>query len=184
MAAWRSSSESFTFFTLSRNSARLIAYLATSAVRFLSRLIMLVLAMQKSSTAQRETERHEQRPRFRVGLGAGGDGDVHSADRIDLVEIDLGENDLLLDAERIIAASVERARRQTAEVADARNRDTDQAIQEFIHAFSAQRHLATDRPVLAHLEIGNRFARAGDLGLLATDLRHVVDGVVDHLFIG
>src|SRR3989344_3020487 len=106
------------FFALSRNSPRLTAYLATSAVRFLSRLIMLVLAMQKSSGAQRETERHEQRPRFRVGLGTGSDGDVHSAERVDLVEIDLGENDLLLDAERIIAASVEGARWQTAEIAE------------------------------------------------------------------
>src|SRR3970040_2670067 len=99
MAACRSSSDSFTFLTFSRSSARLTAYLATSAVRFLSRLIMLVLAMQKPSAAQRKTERHQQLPRFRVGLGAGGDGNVHSADRIDLVEIDLGKNDLFLDAE-------------------------------------------------------------------------------------
>ena len=49
----------------------------------------------------------EQGLGLRVGLRGGGDGDVHAADRVDLVEVDLWENDLLGNTEVEIAAAVE-----------------------------------------------------------------------------
>ena len=50
----------------------------------------------------------EQRAALVVGLGGGHDRDVHALDLVDLVEVDLGEDDLLLEAERVVAAAVER----------------------------------------------------------------------------
>src|SRR5256886_13561083 len=62
------------------------------------------------------------------------DGDVHAPDLIDLVVLDFGENDLLLHAQRVVALAVEGARRHAAEVADARHRDVDEAVEELVHA--------------------------------------------------
>ncbi len=42
-----------------------------------------------------------------VGLSGGADDDVHAADLVDLIVLDLGEDQLLLDAEGIVAAAVE-----------------------------------------------------------------------------
>ena len=60
-------------------------------------------------------------------VGGGGDRDVEAADRGDLVVVDLREDDLLADPEREVAATVDRARVEPAEVADARERDRDRA---------------------------------------------------------
>src|SRR4029453_12489716 len=95
--------------------------------------------------AEREVEGLEQRPTFPVVACRGGDRDVHAADRVDLVVRDLGENDLFLDAEAVAAATIEGARRNAAEVADARHRDADQPVEELVHARAAQRDLAADR---------------------------------------
>src|ERR1700754_4558247 len=62
------------------------------------------------SLPEREIESGQQGPRLVVGLGRGADRDVHATRFRDLVEIDLGENDMLLDAERVVAAAVEALR--------------------------------------------------------------------------
>ena len=67
-------------------------------------------------------------------LRRGADHDVHAPDSIDLVVVDLGEHDVLLDAERVVAAAVEALRVQAAEVAHARQRDVDQPVEELVHA--------------------------------------------------
>src|ERR671914_483483 len=54
------------------------------------------------------------------------------ADLIDAVVVDLREDDLLADAERVVAAAVERARAQPAEVAQARQGDRDQPVEELV----------------------------------------------------
>src|SRR6476620_9539602 len=113
-------------------------------MRFASRLIMLRLAMAGPLLAEREAERIEQCPALNVVLRRRGDGDVHAADRVDFLEVDFREDDLLGDAEVEIAAAVEAARRDAAEVADARQRDRDQALEELVHARAAQRDLHAD----------------------------------------
>ena len=65
----------------------------------------------------------QQRERLVVAVRARDERDVHAVDRLDLVVVDLREDHLLLDAERIVATAVERPRAQSAEVADARDRD-------------------------------------------------------------
>src|SRR5215213_4708881 len=58
----------------------------------------------------------EQREGLGVGLRGGRDRHVQSAHLVDVVVVDLGEDDLLADAHRVVAAPVERARAQPAEV--------------------------------------------------------------------
>src|SRR6188508_293886 len=49
----------------------------------------------------------DERAPVLVRLGRGGDGDVEPADGRDAVVVDLGKDDLLPDADRIVAAPVE-----------------------------------------------------------------------------
>src|SRR6266568_1327324 len=130
-----------------------------------------------------KAEGREQRARFVVGLRRGGDADVEPPQGVDLVVLDLREDDLFLDAEVVVAAGVERAVRDAAEVADARNRDGDQAVEEFIHARAAQGHHAADRKILPDLENRDRLLRFRDHGPLAGDLAEVCDGVVQDLLV-
>src|SRR5262249_16463863 len=79
------------------------------------------------------------------------------------------EDQVLLDADRIVAPAVEAFRVQPAEVAHARQRDVHKPIDEFVHARLAQRYLAADRLAVAHLEGCDRLARLCDHCLLARD---------------
>ena len=85
---------------------------------------------------------------------------------------------------RVIAAAVEALRIEPAEVAHARQRDVDQAVEELVHPRLAQRDLAADRLAVAQLEGGDRLARLGDDGLLAGDQRQIGGGLLDLLAVG
>src|SRR5258705_933620 len=65
--------------------------------------------------AERPAELAQQRQGQVVTPGGGDDGDVHPVDLLDLVEVDLGEDHLLLDTERVVAPSVEALVREPAE---------------------------------------------------------------------
>src|SRR5580765_1779546 len=91
--------------------------------------------------AERQAESLKQRAGLVVGLGGGRDRHVETADLLNVVVVDLREDDLLADAERVVAAPVERARVETAKVADARQRDRDEAVEELVHARAAKRDL-------------------------------------------
>src|ERR1700679_3657297 len=101
---------------------------------------------------ERKFEGFEQSTAVLVVRGGRRDGDIHPANLVDLVVLNLGENDLLLDAQAVVAAPVEGARPDAAEVADARDRDVDQPVEELVHAGAAQGHLAPDRLAIAPLE--------------------------------
>src|SRR5438477_3970457 len=100
---------------ISSSAARLALNFSTVLRRFWSRSLSASLAIGLSSVLEREAERREQRTRLVVGFSGGVDGDVHSAQRVDLVVLDLGEDDLLLDAQAVIAAAVEGAVGDAAE---------------------------------------------------------------------
>src|SRR5262245_49672609 len=170
----RSSIGFFWSITTAFSALRLAAYWAVSLRRRLFFSTELVFAIQNILVSlpllpEREVEATQQGARLIIRLGGRTNDDVHAPDLIDLVVVDLREHDVLLDAERKIAAPVEALRAQAAEVAHARQRDVDQPVEEFVHAFLAQRDLGADRHVLAHLEAGDRLAGAGDHGLLAGD---------------
>src|SRR5882724_2470204 len=59
------------------------------------------------SLPEREIECGQQGTRLVVGTRRGANRDVHAPCFPGLVEVDFGENDVLLDAERIVAAAVE-----------------------------------------------------------------------------
>src|SRR3954470_10772708 len=72
------------------------------------------------SLPEREIECGQQCSRFVVGARRGAYRDIHAPRFPGLVEVDFGENDVLLDAERVIAAAIEALRVKAAEVAHAR----------------------------------------------------------------
>src|SRR6185437_7663828 len=76
-------------------------------------------------------ERHahllQQRTSFGIRARRSGNADVHSLGLLHLRVVDFGEDQLILDAQREIAAAVERARRNAAEVAHAGQGNIHQA---------------------------------------------------------
>src|SRR5258706_4411715 len=108
-ASWRSSSERLESLMIASSAARLAAYLATVLRRFLSRLIRASLAMADPSGLERKAKGGEQRARLIVVFSGRGDADVEPAQGVDLVVFDFRKSDLLLDAEAVVAAAVERA---------------------------------------------------------------------------
>src|SRR6056300_681277 len=111
----------------------------------------------------------QQRLGFRVSLRGGGNHDVHTPNLVDFVEVDFGENDVLFDAQSIVATPIKRFTRNAAEVADPGHRYGDQTIEEFIHAVTAQGNLGTHRHAFAHPETSNRVAGKGCQRFLASD---------------
>src|SRR5437899_7444830 len=101
--------------------------------------------LRLSFASEREAEGVEQGSPLGIGTGGGDDGDVHAPGVVDLVVVDLGEDELLDHTERVVAPAVEAGRVETAEVTDAGNRQTDQAVEELPHAVAPQRDLAADR---------------------------------------
>src|SRR5204862_714108 len=82
------------------------------AKRCLGHAVLLLPSVRR----ERHAEAAQQRERLVVVLGGGRDRDVEAADLLDVVVVDLREDDLLADAERVVAPTVERARAQPAEV--------------------------------------------------------------------
>src|SRR6478609_10825550 len=72
------------------------------------------------SLPEREIECGQQCSSFIVGARRGAYRDVHTPCFPHLVEVDFGENDVLLDAERVIAAAIEALRVEAAEVSHPR----------------------------------------------------------------
>src|SRR4051795_2160955 len=134
--------------------------------------------------AERQAESLQQRTSVFVGLGGSRDRHVETADLLNVVVVDFREDDLLAHAERVVAAAVERARVETAEVADTRKRNRDQPVEEVVHACTAQRDLRADRHALADLELRDRLRRLADLRALAGDDRQLVHRGVELLGVG
>src|SRR5919199_165437 len=153
---------------LAEDRARATAAVATRVVAHLELLRTLLLDPERrlchflllpSVRGEREAEPAQKRERLLVRLRGGRDRDVEAANLLDVVVVDLGEDDLLGDPERVVAAAVERPRVEPAEVADPRQRDRDEPVEELVHAGAAQRDLRADRHALADLELRDRLAR-------------------------
>src|SRR5665811_872781 len=90
-------------------------------------------------------EEFEQTLRFLVGLRRRHDADLQPAETVNLVVLDLREGELLAKSQRVVAAPVERLRRDPVEVADAGQCETRQPLEEVPHAVAAQGNANTDR---------------------------------------
>src|SRR5665647_345401 len=128
-----------------------------------------------------ETERLEQRAAFFVVPGGRHNSDVHTADTVDPVLVDLVEHDLLGETEGVVAAAVELLVREAAEVTDPGKREAQQAVEELPHAVATKRDVRTDGLSFTQFELRDRLACLGDLRLLAGDLGEVCDGAVHDL---
>src|SRR5438132_123382 len=84
---------------------------------------------------------------------------VVRAEPVDLVVLDLREHQLLLEAERVVAAPVEAALRDALEVADPWERNRDELLEEVPHLRSAQRDLEPDRHADPEPEVRDGLAR-------------------------
>src|SRR6202171_3133235 len=160
-AAKRSSIGNFLFFTIARRRWRLPAYFFASRRRISFFSIMLFLAISCSfcsaseafaSLPEGKVEGDEKRARLVVGLRRRTNRDVHAPDFGRLVEVDLGENDVFLEAEGVVAPAIETLRIEPAEIAHARQRDVHKPVDEFVHARAPQRDLGADPDLLAELE--------------------------------
>src|SRR3981081_226222 len=119
------------------NSARLAAYFFTRSARFFSRLISASFAMA-TSVSERKFKCGEKRFCFIVGLRCRRNADIHATQRVNLVVLYFGKNDLLFHTDSVVAATVERAPGHAAEVAHTRQRNRDQTIEKFVHVRAAQ----------------------------------------------
>src|SRR5665213_850943 len=135
----------------------------------------------RSVLLEGEAEQAKQRAPLVVGVRRRDHRDVHATEAIDPVLVDLVEHDLLSETERVVAVAVELARRQAAEVANTRQGECEQPVEELPHPVVSQGDVATDRHVLAQLELGDRLLRPGDLRLLTGDRGQVADRSVDQL---
>src|SRR6185312_9122788 len=132
-------------------------------------------------TAERHAELAEKCKSLIVLVRRRDERDVHPVDLIYHVVVDFGEDHLLLDAHRVVAASVERARVEAAEITDAWNRDRHQTIEELPHARTTQRHRRADLLALALTEVRDRLLRLAPHGPLTGYERELVDHDVEHL---
>src|SRR5690606_23936631 len=129
--------------------------------------------------AERLSAGLQQRAAALVVLGAGHEGDVHAQYLADFFKVDLKENDLFLDSEGVVAPAIEAATRNTAEVTNTRERDRDQAFEEFPHAVTMQGDLHADGHFLPHLEVRDRVFGARDHCLLTRNGRKVCSGLLN-----
>ena len=132
---------------------------------------------------ERKAELAEQGISLLVGRSRRNEGDLHAEDLGDLVDVDLREDDLLADAQGVVALAVELLV-DALEVADTRQGDGDQTLEELVHLRVAQRHAHADGHALTQLEVRDILARTGLDGLLTGDERQLGFGHVDEFLVG
>src|SRR5438105_5218891 len=89
-------------------------------------------------SAQRKAETLEQFAAFFVVVRGGGQGDVHALDLVHTRVINFRKDQLIFQAQRVVAASIESVGRQAAKVANARQNHVAEAIDEFVHFVAPQ----------------------------------------------
>src|SRR3989338_8953880 len=145
---------------------------------------MLVLAMiQLQSVAEREFESTQQGATFIIRTGSGGQGNVQTAQSIDLVVVDFREDDLLFHAHAVVATTIEGLGIQAAEVANPRQGDRDQTIQELVHTLTTQGHFDADRPAFTDFEARDGFPSVSHYDFLTGDLFQIGNRVLDDFLI-
>ena len=73
-------------------------------------------------------EELEQLACFFIGICGGYKADVHTADLLDLIVLDFGEDQLLFQTERVVAATVESVGVDTLKVTNSGQREVEQSV--------------------------------------------------------
>src|SRR5918995_2881811 len=163
---------------------RLCARTSKRGVRFDFAILDFLATWCSSVALERHAEELEELSPLLVGLRRRHDADLEPAQPVDLVVVDLGVHELLAEAEAEVAAAVERARRDAAEVADAWQRQRHRSLQEVVHPLAAKRDLRADRHPGPQPELRDAALGAGHDWLLSGDRRQVADGGVERLRVG
>jgi hypothetical protein len=115
----------------------------------------------------------------RRGGSRGHEDQVEADLTLDLVEFDLREDRLVVEPDRVVAATVKGLGRDSAEVADVWSREIDEAVEELPHARATEGHARSEGFTLTELEVGDGLLRVADGSLLAGDLADFGHGVID-----
>src|SRR6266849_5189268 len=94
--------------------------------------------------AKRHSHFAQERFGFLIRSCRGDDCNIKSDVALDFIKLDFRKNRLIRNSERVVAVVVKTTRRDAAKVANARQRGLDEALEKFVHAFSAQGHLGAD----------------------------------------
>ena len=89
-----------------------------------------------------------------IGLSCSHEGYVHTNDAVDGIDVDLGEDDLLCDAEGVITTAVELAL-DTLEVTDTGQSHFHEFLKELIHALATEGYHDADGHLLTELEVSH-----------------------------
>src|SRR5687768_7473654 len=92
--------------------------LRTGYLGRLALTIIDILAISFLALGEGHAEQLEQPLPFLIVCCGRSYVDLHAADAVDLVVVDLGEDQLLAHTEAVVAAAIERLRREAAEVTD------------------------------------------------------------------
>src|SRR5574343_1929825 len=136
-----------------------------------------------ASILERELEGRQQSLGFRIGLRSGRDADIHTTESIDLVVLDFRENNLLFHTHVVVTLTIKALAGDTAEVANTRQGDCHQAIQEFEHTRPAKGNHTANRVAITNLESGDRLASLGGNRFLTCNLLHVTNRIFEHLLV-
>src|SRR5919106_296991 len=151
------------------------------------RLLAQSLLSHYSPTSQNhllskgETEGSEKCSAALVVVCGGDDGDVHPPRCVHVVIVDLRENKLLGYAEAVVTLAVEGPGVEAAEVADSREHDRQQPVEEVPHVITPQGDGGSDRHPLTDLEGRDRFPGPAHNRLLPGDGRQVLECTLQDL---
>src|SRR5690242_19589181 len=106
-------------------------------------------------TSERPSQFSQQPHREIVPVRRGDQGDVHTMDLLDPVEVDFRKDHLLLDAEGVVAPAIEAPAGEPPEIPDPGNGQVDEAVEELVHASASQRDRGTDRHSSPKTEVCN-----------------------------
>src|SRR5580704_17769776 len=130
---------------------------------------------------ERHAERTQQSSRLVVAAGCGHNGDVHALLLVHLGVINFRKNQLVVQAERVIPAAIERLRGNSLKVTHTRQYDVDQPVEKFIHAIAAQSNHRADCLAFAHLEGRDGFLGPRHHRLLAGNLAQFIHRRIENL---
>ena len=88
-----------------------------------------------------------------VGVCGGYEYDIHTADLINLVILDLGEDELLLKAESVVTSAVEAVGVDTLEVTNSGESEAEELIHKLVHLLATESNLNADLHALTELEV-------------------------------
>ena len=118
-----------------------------------------------------------------IGLCGCDEVDVHSAGCVNLIVLNLGEYELLLQTEGLIASAVERVGVDASEIAYTGKCNVEKSVEELVHDIAAKCNLNADNLTLSELEVCNRLLGAAGNRLLTCDNAQLVHNCLDNLLV-